>query len=154
MAGKFDIDDALVRKLAGLLNETGLTEIEYEAGGRRVRVARGGGGGPGRADAAPPDAAAPPVAPAETPAAETDPPKAAGVPVTAPMVGTVYLAPQPGADPFIKVGDAVTEGQTVALIEAMKTFNPVRAPRAGTVTRVLVGDTDPVEFGEELMIIE
>ena len=70
------------------------------------------------------------------------------------MVGTVYLAPQPGADPFVRVGDTVTEGETVALIEAMKTFNPVRAPQAGTVTRVLVGDTDPVEFGEELMIIE
>lgn len=153
MAGRFDIDDALVRKLAGLLNETGLDEIEYESGGRRVRVARGGGG-PGRVEAAPPAAVAPPAAAPETPAADPDPPKAAGVPVTAPMVGTVYLAPQPGADPFVKVGDTVTEGETVALIEAMKTFNPVRAPRAGTVTRVLVGDTDPVEFGEELMIIE
>ena len=153
MAGRFDIDDALVRKLAGLLNETGLDEIEYESGGRRVRVARGGGG-PGRPDAVLPPAAAPPAVPAEAPAADPDPPKAAGVPVTAPMVGTVYLASQPGADPFVKVGDAVTEGQTVALIEAMKTFNPVRAPQAGTVVRVLVGDTDPVEFGEELMIIE
>lgn len=149
MAGKFDIDDALVRKLAGLLSETGLTEIEYEAGGRRVRVARGAAGPVREVAEQPPVAAAPPEAP--TP---SDPPEAAGVPVTAPMVGTVYLAPQPGADPFVKVGDAVTEQQTVALIEAMKTFNPVRAPRAGTVTRILVGDTDPVEFGEDLMIIE
>ena len=147
MAGKFDIDDALVRKLAGLLNETGLTEIEYEAGGRRVRVARGGAG-PVRALAEQPAAATPPEV------AAPDPPEAAGVPVTAPMVGTVYLAPQPGSDPFVRIGDTVTEGQTVALIEAMKTFNPVRAPRAGTVSRILVGDTDPVEFGEELMIIE
>lgn len=149
MAGKFDIDDALVRKLAGLLSETGLTEIEYEAGGRRVRVARGAAGPVREVAEQPPVAAAPPEAPPPS-----DPPEAAGVPVTAPMVGTVYLAPQPGADPFVKVGDAVTEQQTVALIEAMKTFNPVRAPRAGTVTRILVGDTDPVEFGEDLMIIE
>lgn len=149
MAGKFDIDDALVRKLAGLLSETGLTEIEYEAGGRRVRVARGAAGPAREVAEQPPVAAAPPEVPPPS-----DPPEAAGVPVTAPMVGTVYLAPQPGADPFVKVGDAVTEQQTVALIEAMKTFNPVRAPRAGTVTRILVGDTDPVEFGEDLMIIE
>ena len=148
MAGKLDIDDALVRKLAGLLSETGLTEIEYEAGGRRVRVARGAAG-PVREVADQPVVTAPPEAPPPP-----DPPEAAGVPVTAPMVGTVYLAPQPGADPFVRIGDTVTEQQTVALIEAMKTFNPVRAPRAGTVTRILVGDTDPVEFGEDLMIIE
>lgn len=149
MASRFDVDDGLVRKLAELLDETALTEIEYEAGGRRVRVART------------PAAAAP--APAPAPARNAPADREAEIPATvpesgstiaAPMVGIVYLAPQPGADPFVKPGDGVSEGQTVALIEAMKTYNPVRAPRAGTIRRILVQDTDPVEFGEDLMIIE
>ena len=74
--------------------------------------------------------------------------------IASPMVGTVYLAPEPGAAPFVREGDAVSEGQTIMLIEAMKTYNPVRAPRDGTVARILVGDATPVEFGEELMILE
>ncbi len=145
MATKFDVDGGLVRKLAELLDETSLTEIEYEAGGRRVRVAR--------TPAAPAPAPAR-NAPAERPDEPPAPPPEPGSAITAPMVGTVYLAPQPGADPFVRPGDSVSEGQTVALIEAMKTYNPVRAPRAGTIKRILVADTDPVEFGEDLMIVE
>lgn len=143
MTGGFDID--LIRKLADLLDETGLAEIEYEDQGRRVRVCR----------AAATAVAAPAVA--ATPS-ETVPAEASGAPagltIASPMVGTVYLAPEPGAAPFVAEGAAVSEGQTIMLIEAMKTYNPVRAPRDGTVARILVGDATPVEFGEELMILE
>ena len=143
MTGGFDID--LIRKLADLLDETGLAEIEYEDQGRRVRVCR----------AAATAVAAPAVAatPSETVPAEASG-SPAGLTIASPMVGTVYLAPEPGAAPFVAVGAAVSEGQTIMLIEAMKTYNPVRAPRDGTVARILVGDATPVEFGEELMILE
>jgi acetyl-CoA carboxylase biotin carboxyl carrier protein len=147
MPNKFDVDPELVRKLADLLGETGLNEIEYESGGRRVRVARGTGGGLVATSA--------PAAPAggAQPTAEPEPQRT-GTAVTAPMVGTIFLAPEPGAAPFVQVGDSVSEGQTVMLIEAMKTYNPVRAPRSGKVTEILVGDSTPVEFGEELLILE
>lgn len=138
MTDAFDVD--LIRKLADLLRETGLAEIECEDQGRRIRVSR--------AVAAAPVAAAPSP---ETVPAEAAP---AGLTVSSPMVGTVYLAPEPGAAPFVAEGAAVSEGQTIMLIEAMKTYNPVRAPRDGTVARILVGDGTPVEFGEELMILE
>jgi len=145
---KFEVDEALVRKLAGLLDETGLTEIEYSAGDETVRVAR--------APVAAPPGAPWPAAPAATAEAAPAAPRAAPAEnvVTAPMVGVVYLAPEPGAPHFVKVGDDVAEGDTLLLIEAMKTFNPVRAPKSGKVARILVADKTPVEFGEELAIIE
>jgi len=143
---KFDVDDALVRKLAGLLEETGLTELEYRLGEQSVRVSRAA------AVPAPPPSAVQPVQPAaEEARADAGPHPGA---VTAPMVGVVYLSAEPGSPPFVKPGDVVSEGQTLLLIEAMKTFNPVRAPRAGRVASVLVADKTPVEFGEELVILE
>lgn len=143
---EFDIDGDLVRKLSALLDETGLVELEYTEGDRKIRISRA---------AAATAAAMPAAAPAAT-AAAPEPEAAAGHPgaVTAPMVGTVYIAPEPGADPFVRVGDTVTEGQTLLLIEAMKTYNPIRAPRAGRVTRILVSDATPVEYGEELLVLE
>ncbi|MEE8499459.1 MAG: acetyl-CoA carboxylase biotin carboxyl carrier protein subunit [Kiloniellales bacterium] len=157
---KFEPDDDLIRRLAALLEETGLSEIEYEAEGQRIRVGRGGGpGSSGPAGPAPPAAAsaagpapgAPLGAPLDAPLdAEAVP---AGA-VTSPMVGTVYLAAEPGAPPLVKVGDKVTEGQTLLIIEAMKVMNPLAAPHAGTVTQILVSDGQPVEFGEPLLIVD
>lgn len=150
MANKFDVDPDLVRKLSELLSETGLSEIEYESTGRRIRVARQLGGtaqtvsydpGPAMPAATPPSAA-------DTPAPRI------GTPILSPMVGTVFTSPEPGAPPFIRVGDVITEGQTVMLIEAMKTYNPVRATTGGKVLQILVGDSTPVEFGEELLLVE
>ncbi len=146
---KFEPDDDLIRRLAALLEETGLSEIEFEADGKRIRVGRGGGSvaaGPA------PNTATPAGAP--VPGA---PPDAEAVPagaVTSPMVGTVYMAAEPGAASLVKVGDKVTEGQTLLIIEAMKVMNPLASPRAGTVTQILVGDGQPVEFGEPLLILE
>ena len=144
---KLDLDAALVRKLSRLLEETGLTEIEYESAGRRIRVARA---------AAAPAPAAPgePAAAAAKPGQEAAPgPETPGA-VLAPMVGTVYRAPEPDHPPFVKVGDTVSEGQTLLLIEAMKTMNPVLAPRGGTVKHILAEDGTPTEYGEVLMILE
>ena len=143
---KFDPDDALIRRLAALLRETGLSEIEYEAEGRRIRVGRNAGA----AGAAAPASEAEAAEPGSAEAAEAVPPGA----VTSPMVGTVYAAAEPGAPPLVKVGDAVTEGQTLLIIEAMKVMNPLASPRAGTVIQILVSDGQPVEFGEPLLIIE
>ncbi|MEK9899865.1 MAG: acetyl-CoA carboxylase biotin carboxyl carrier protein subunit [Rhodospirillaceae bacterium] len=148
MSDNFDIDPDLVRRLADLLNETGLAEIEYEDNGKRVRVAMPGAGAVTAAVAAPPVAAAAAPAPGGGDAAAH--PGA----VTAPMVGTVYLAQSPEDPPFVKAGDTVREGQTLLLIEAMKTFNEVKAPRAGTVQSIAVASGQPVEFGEVLAIIE
>lgn len=143
---KFDVDDALVRKLAKLLQETGLTEIEYENSGQRIRV-----NSSVTTNIAPVAAmAAAPVA-ATAPAARNDVP-AAGT-LTSPMVGTAYLAPEPGATAFVKVGDRVSKGQTVLIIEAMKVMNPIQAPAAGTVSAIHVQDGQPVEFGEPLLVI-
>ncbi len=144
---KLDVDGELVRKLAALLDETGLTELEYASGEEKIRVVRGA---PLPAQA-PAPAAAPPTG--ERPSVEADGNNVPGA-VTAPMVGTVYLSPEPGAPPFVKTGDNITEGQTLLLIEAMKTFNPVRAPRSGRVSRFLVTDGSPVEYGEALVILE
>jgi acetyl-CoA carboxylase biotin carboxyl carrier protein len=146
---KHDVDAELVRKLAGLLDETNLTELEYATQALRVRVVRQpaqvvGMAGPMMASQAP--AAAPAVAAAVT----GDTPGA----VTSPMVGTVYVAQEPGAASFVKVGDTVRQGQTLLIIEAMKVMNPLPAPRAGKVVEVLVRDAQPVEFGEVLMVIE
>lgn len=143
---KFDIDEALVRKLSGLLEDTGLTEIEYSVGEQTIRVSRGSGG----------LAFAPPASAAPLPATDDEQLSTGPIPgaITAPMVGVVYLAPEPGSPPFVKPGDTVNEGDTLLLIEAMKTFNPVRAPRSGRVARILVADKVPVEFGEDLVILE
>ena len=139
------IDTRLVRKLAGILTDTGLTEIEVERGTLKIRVSRQASGAPVQAYAPAPQAYAAP-APAAAPAR--------GEPVKSPMVGTAYLAPQPGADAFIKVGDKVAAGQTLLIVEAMKTMNPIPSPRAGTVVDILVTDGDPIEFGEPLVILE
>jgi acetyl-CoA carboxylase biotin carboxyl carrier protein len=147
--GKFDVDEALIRKLAELLKDTGLNEIEYESGTQRIRVNRGG-----PVVAAAPAAAPAPAAAASTaaPAARPDQPPAGAV--TSPMVGTAYTAPEPGAAPFVKVGDRVSKGQTLLIIEAMKVMNPIAAPAGGTVTEIHVQDGRPVEYGEILMVIQ
>jgi acetyl-CoA carboxylase biotin carboxyl carrier protein len=140
------VDGELVRQLAALLDETGLTEIEYAVGERRIRVARGGVAATVVAPATLHAASAAPSSPAV--AAER-----AGA-VKSPMVGTAYLAPQPGAPAFVRVGDAVTEGQVILIIEAMKVMNQIRSPHAGRVAEILVADGAPVEFGEALLILE
>jgi len=152
---KFSSDDsALIRELALLLDETSLSEIEIERAGLRVRVARNisvAAAPPASFQPAPLVAAAAPAAGA--PAATADLSKHPGV-VPSPMVGTAYWAPEPGAKPFIEVGSKVSVGQTLLIIEAMKTMNQIPSPRAGTVTQILIEDGQPVEFGEPLVIIE
>jgi len=145
-------DQELIRELASLLEETGLSEIEIEREGLRVRVARQH---VLSATAVAPALAAP-IATAAAPgpqALSADPAKHPGC-VKSPMVGTAYLAAEPGAAPFIDVGTRVAQGQTILIIEAMKTMNHIPAPKAGTVTAILVGNGHPVEFGEPLVIIE
>ncbi|MBU6320125.1 MAG: acetyl-CoA carboxylase biotin carboxyl carrier protein [Alphaproteobacteria bacterium] len=152
------IDTGLLREIAAILREADLGEIEIEQGGLRVRVSRSGppvvhSSGVVHAHPAPTAAAAPaaPPAPAPKPSAPAgDHPGA----VKSPMVGTVYLAAEAGAAPFVKVGDAVKEGQTLLLVEAMKTFNPVLAPRAGRIAQIIVANEQPVEYGEALIVIE
>ena len=146
------LEARLIRDLAGILEETGLTEIEIEKSGLRVRVARNVSVS-AVAAVAPASVVAAPVS---TPAAAPKAAETAGHPglVTSPMVGTTYLAPSPGAAPFVKVGDTVKEGQTLLIIEAMKTMNQIPAPRAGRVTKVIVNDGQPIEYGEPMMIIE
>lgn len=137
----------LIHELSKLLDETGLSEIEIEQGGQRVRVARG---------AVVAAAAAPRLAPQSTTeraGAPVDPGNHPGT-VTSPMVGTAYIAAEPGAKPFIEVGSKVRAGETLLIIEAMKTMNQIPAPRAGTVIQILFEDGQPVEFGEPLVIIE
>lgn len=148
----FDIDGDLVRKLADLLRETGLSEIEFAEGEKRIRVTRPTAAQTVAVQAAPVLAAAPVAAAAAAPASA----KPASHPgaVTSPMVGTAYLAAEPGGTPFVRPGDVVKAGQTVLIIEAMKVMNPIKAPRGGTVAEVLVSDAQPVEFGEVLLIIE
>lgn len=140
------IDAAAVRELAKLLKETGLTEIEIEHQGARIRVSRSGGVGvAAAAPAAPVPAAAAPAAPSPS-----GPP--AGT-VPSPMVGTVFVAPEPGKPAFISVGATVKEGDTLFIVEAMKTMNAITAPRAGTVKEINVADGTPVEFGQTLCVI-
>jgi len=150
------IDTDLVRELASILNDTELTEIEVERGDLRIRVARETQTAIAAAPVvAAPAPAAPQAAAADAPAvAPAAPAPARGETVKSPMVGTVYLSPQPGAPPFIKVGDKVTEGQTLLIVEAMKTMNPIPSPRAGTVIEILAADAQPVEFGEGLLVLE
>lgn len=152
------IDPELVRELAKIISDSGLSEIEVEHGELRLRIARtltaatapvthmvAAAAAPVAAPAAPPPAAAPPAA-----AEAASHPGA----VPSPMVGTAYLSPEPGAPAFIKIGDTVTAGQTLMVVEAMKTFNPIPAPRAGKITAILVSDAQPVEYGEPLVILE
>lgn len=138
-------DAELIRSLARLLHETGLSEIEYAVGDRRIRVAR--------------TLAAAPAAPAadatiSAKGNSASPPAIEHTAVTAPMVGTAYLAPQPGMPPFAQPGDSVDAGQPLLIIEAMKVMNQIRAPRAGRLADILVEDGQPVEFGQPLMLIE
>ncbi len=146
-------DTALIRDLAVLLDETNLSEIELEQGDTRIRVARqvSINAPVSVAAPAPAAAAAAPVAAAPAPAAD-----AATHPgtITSPMVGTAYLSPEPGAEPFIQVGDKVTEGQAILIVEAMKTMNQIPATKTGTVKQILVEDAQPVEFGEPLIVVE
>ncbi|MBB35418.1 MAG: acetyl-CoA carboxylase, biotin carboxyl carrier protein [Hirschia sp.] len=153
---KFDTE--LIRELAAIIKESDLGEIEIEDEDLRIRVSRHE---PAPVSiAAPVTAAAAPAALPAAPAAVAAPVEAASAAaapvdaVTSPMVGTVYMAPEPGAPDFIKEGDTVKEGQTLLLIEAMKTFNPVTAPKAGKITRIIVEDAQPVEYGEPLVVIE
>ena len=141
------VDKDLIRELKALLDETGLCEIEIEEGGQRVRVARESAGAWAAAPAATGISASVPAVPAVDQAAH---PGA----VNSPMVGTAYLSPEPEAAPFVKTGDTVVEGQTLLIVEAMKTMNPISAPRRGTVSQILVSNGAPIEYGEVLMIIE
>ena len=147
---KFEMDTEFVRKLAQVLHETNLGEIELADGERRIRIAR-----PSVTVAATPVLAAAPAASSVAPAAgaANDLAKHPGA-VKSPMVGTAYLAPEPGKPNFVAVGDEVTKGQTLLIIEAMKTFNPIKAPKAGTVAQILIDNAQPVEFEQPLMIVE
>ena len=148
-SGEMQVDVKLVRQLADLLDETGLTEIEVEDGHRKIRVARTVSG---VVAPSPTLAAAVPVVAASGPAAApvADHPGA----VRSPMVGTAYLTPDPEAAPFVTVGASVSEGDTLLIIEAMKVMNPIAAPRTGKVTQILVGSGQPVEFDQPLVVIE
>ncbi|WP_453960638.1 acetyl-CoA carboxylase biotin carboxyl carrier protein [Amorphus suaedae] len=149
---KSSIDQDLIRALAALLHETDLTEIEVDQEGLRVRVSRS-------APAATMVASAPPAARSE-PAAEAASSRPASAPasdvgaVKSPMVGTAYMSPEPGARPYVEVGDTVQEGQTIMIVEAMKTMNQIPAPRGGKITAIFVEDGQPVEYGEPLVAIE
>lgn len=150
---QMNVDIELVRELAELLSETGLSEIEVEDGDRKLRVARQLQAA-SYAAPAPQIAAAPATAPSDAaPAAPANGPDLANA-VPSPMVGTVYLAPEPGASNFVSVGDSVKEGQTILIIEAMKVMNPITAPRAGTVRQILVDNAQPVEFDQPLVVID
>jgi acetyl-CoA carboxylase biotin carboxyl carrier protein len=144
------VDPDVVRDMAKLLEETGLSEIEVERGSVRVRVAKNSQGK--AAAVAPSPASAVQALPA--PSAPKPEPATRGIPVTSPMVGTVYLSPQPGAPAFVRPGMTVKEGDTICIIEAMKTMNPVPAPRSGRIAEIQVNDAEPVEFNQLLMLIE
>jgi acetyl-CoA carboxylase biotin carboxyl carrier protein len=147
------VDLELVRQLASLLDDKGLTELEIASGDFQIRMAKGHAPvvtGYAPAPIAAPAASAPAAPPASAPVPAADP---AGL-VASPMVGTAYLAPQPGAPMFVREGDRVRAGQTLLIIEAMKVMNPLPSPRDGTVTRIIVRDGQPVEFGEPLIVVE
>ena len=154
-AKKSAIDTKLIRELADLINETDMNELEVEEGDLRIRISRGGAmvAAPQMMAATPQPAAPAPAlaaAPADAvPAAAV----ASGTPVTSPMVGTAYLSPAPSADPFIKVGDTVKKGQTILIVEAMKTMNQIPSSADGVVTAINVEDGQPVEFGETLITL-
>jgi acetyl-CoA carboxylase biotin carboxyl carrier protein len=155
MSGKsgdsMQVDLKLVRQLAELLNETGLSEIEVEDSDRKVRVARGGLSGPAAVHYAAPPAVAPAAAAVPVPVvAPADHPGS----VKSPMVGTVYLASSPETPPFVSLGGLVKEGDTIVIIEAMKVMNPIVAPRGGKVTQIFVENGQPVEFDQPLVVVE
>ncbi len=149
---KLTVDKALIRELTVLLEETGLSEIEVEENGRRVRVARNAPASPAAPTNHPPTAEEAAGGESTTPAsaAESAHPGA----VISPMVGTVYLSPEPGAPPFVTAGATVSQGQTLFIVEAMKTMNPIPAPRDGTVSQILIANGAPVEYGEVLLVLE
>jgi acetyl-CoA carboxylase biotin carboxyl carrier protein len=151
-SGGMHIDTSLVRELADMLNDTGLSEIEVEDGDRKIRVSRAM-----TAVAAPVAVSAPaPVAaaPAAMAAAEPAPAAVPANAVKSPMVGTAYLTPEPGAAPFVSIGDKVASGDTLLIVEAMKVMNPITAPNGGTVKAILVESGQPVEFDQPLVVIE
>ncbi|MBK1968996.1 MULTISPECIES: acetyl-CoA carboxylase biotin carboxyl carrier protein [Brevundimonas] len=159
MSDDKNIDADLVRSLADILNDTDLTEIEVERGDLKIKVKREVtvAAAPIQYAAAPAPVAHAAPAAAATLSMPSDPATIvarAGEEVKSPMVGTAYLQPAPGADPFIKVGDKVKKGQTLVIVEAMKTMNPIQSPRDGVVAEILVGDAQPVEFGEALVVLE
>lgn len=151
---RIPFDPDAIRMLAAVLAETGLSEIEIAEKDSRIRVVRGGVAAPA-VTVATPAAATARAQPAPVPVEATEP-DLSGHPgaVSSPMVGVAYLSPEPGTQPFVTLGQSVTAGQTLLLIEAMKTFNQIKAPKAGTVARVLVANGAPVEYGEVLMILE
>ncbi|MCZ7448510.1 acetyl-CoA carboxylase biotin carboxyl carrier protein [Agrobacterium rhizogenes] len=158
---KQGIDKELIRELANILNDTDLSEIEVEQEDLRIRVSRAAPAPATVYAAAPaayapaPAAAAPAAAPAvAAPAAPAAPARNPANTVSSPMVGTVYLSPAPGARPFIEVGATVKEGQTILIVEAMKTMNQIPAPKSGKVVEIVVNDAQPVEYGEALVVIE
>lgn len=160
-ARKNEFDSKLIEEIAGIMVETGLTEVELKQGENTLRLSKATGTAavPTVVAAAPAPPATPAPSAIETPAAAQEepggePPAEHPGTVTSPMVGTVYLAPQPDADPFVSVGDRIGEGDTLMIIEAMKVMNPLPSPRAGTVKAILIGDAQPVEFGDPLIIIE
>lgn len=152
------IDAELVRSLADILNDTDLTEIEVERGDLKIKVKREVtvAAAPIQYAAAPAPVAhaAPAAAPVSMPSDPATIVARSGEEVKSPMVGTAYLQPAPGSDPFVKAGDKVKKGQTLLIVEAMKTMNPIQAPRDGVVAEILVGDAQPVEFGEALVVLE
>ncbi len=151
-ASGMNVDTAIVRELAQLLADTGLTEIEVEDGNRKIRVARGGA--PVAMTAHVPAPLAHAAAPASAQqSADQAAAEVAGNALKSPMVGTVYLAPEPGADDFVTIGARVKEGQTLLIVEAMKVMNPITADRAGTVTAILVENAQPVEYDQPLLVI-
>ena len=150
-ATSMNVDTRMVRELAELLSETGLTEIEVEDGDRKIKVSRGVAAPIQQVAAAVPAAVAATAAPAQA-AAEPAAPDTANA-IRSPMVGTAYLHPEPGADPFIKVGDKVKAGQTLLIVEAMKVMNPIAAPADGTVTQILIENAQPVEYDQPLVVI-
>jgi acetyl-CoA carboxylase biotin carboxyl carrier protein len=148
---KIELDSALIRNLADMLNETGLTEIEVQSGSQRVRVSRGA-----TAAAAAPSAAAAPAARAASAPADASETNFSNHPgaITSPMVGTAYRSPEPGSKPFADIGDSVKVGQTLLIVEAMKTMNAIPATKAGKITQILFDDGQPVEFGQPLVVVE
>ena len=157
-------DSQVIKDLAELLNATGLTEIEIESGGMRIKVARSGAQATTAYVPVPSPVETPVAAPAEPQATKGAATSSNSIPaedpathpgaVKSPMVGTAYLSPEPGAKAFIKVGDTVSEGQTLLIVEAMKTMNPIAAPRAGEITQIIVQNEQPIEFDQPLVIIE
>lgn len=157
MAEKFGIDRDAVRELAKLLDETGLTEIEYQVGTQRIRVGRAGSPVVPQQDSAPSvHSSSPPPPSPHAPVIAIIPSEAtsSGDAISSPMVGTAYLSSSPESAPFIKVGDSVKKGDTLLIVEAMKVMNPIRAPRDGKILEICVSDATPVEFGEPLVVLE